>query len=104
MWGPQQSRYVSQQRLTTLTGLLEKEKMVLEQVVAAMERRRRVKRVLNVLMTLGDAAKEWPAGEWQIRGEQGGQKTAAWVATATQRGVSVIDDGMTIGSGWKGRK
>lgn len=104
MWGPQQSRYVSQQRLTTLTGVLEKEKRVLEQVVAAMERRRRVKRVLNVLMTLGDAAKEWPAGEWQIRGEQGGQKTAAWVATATQRGVSVIDAGVTIGSGWKGRK
>lgn len=105
MWGPNRSRYVSQQRLTTLTGkVLEEEKRVLDRVVAAMERRRRIKRLLSVLMTLGEAAQQWPAGVWQIRGEKGGERTATWVASATQRGVAVIDNGRTIGYGWRGRK
>jgi len=105
MWGPNRSRYVSHEKVTGLIAkVVEEEKGVLEQVVVAMERRRQVKRLLNVLMTLGEAAQQWPAGTWQIRGERGGQGTATWVATATQRGVSVIENRTTSGSGWKGRK
>lgn len=105
IWGPRRSRYVSQEVLTRLMGkVTEHERGVLEQARLVMERRWRMKRLLHVLATLGEAAQRWPGGVWQLRGEQGGEKSSAWVATVADHGVSVIDHGVTVGQGWGGEE
>jgi hypothetical protein len=100
MIGPKRSRYVSDEVCERLMeNMIEGERRVLHQVKEAMQRRRRLKRVLHVLATLGEAAQKWPGGQWQLRGERGAGRSAAWVATAGSHGMSVIKEGMAEGQG-----
>lgn len=100
IFGPQRSRHVSNK---AGRGLIEKvkegERDGLERVLEGIERRKRLKRVLHLIGVVGEAMQHWPGGQWQLRGETGDGRAAVWVATATDRGRSVIKDGAAVGQG-----
>ena len=100
MIGAKRSRHVTEEVCERLMGkVVEEERVVVEKVLEGMRRRRRLKRILHVLATLGEAAQKWPGGQWQLRGERGGGETAVWVATAGGHGVAVIKNGVAEGQG-----
>lgn len=98
MIGPKRSRHVSEEVCERLLMKIEEhERKIVENVLKGIQRRRRVKRLLHILATLGEVAQKWPGGQWQLRGEQGGGRSSAWVATAGNHGMSVITDGKAEG-------
>jgi len=98
--GPRLSRYLNDVNgRKFLSKVREQEREWVEKTLDGIERRKRLKRVLHVMAILGEAAQQWPGGQWQLRGEGGGGKAAAWVVTTTRQGVSVIQDGVTVGQG-----
>lgn len=100
LMGPRLSRYLNDEvARKLLCKLLEQERGLVEKALEGIERRKRLKRVLHLVATLGEAAGHWPGGQWQLRGERGAGQAATWVATVTERGMSVIQDGATAGQG-----
>lgn len=98
--GPRLSRHLSDESgRRVLNKVREQERGVVEKVLDGIERRKRLKRVLHLVAIMGEAAQQWPGGHWQLRGERGAGQAAAWVASATERGMSVIERGVAVGHG-----
>jgi hypothetical protein len=94
--GPRKSRYLSEETTANLMAKLsELEQQRVGQVVELMGRRKKVKRMLQMIATLVEAAACWPGGTWQLRGEAPGH--AGWTATTTAYGLAIVTDGTVSG-------